>query len=60
MQSSVESILKQTLDSHGRTKEEIEKISVQIWSLFEERIKNEVSHHDVVNTYSTHLILKKS
>jgi hypothetical protein len=58
MQSSIESILKQTLEIHGRTNEEIEHIFTQFWSLFEEQIKSEVSH-DVVNTYATYLILKK-
>jgi hypothetical protein len=58
MQSSIETNLKQTLEIHSRTKEEIEQISTQIWSLFEERIKIEISH-DVVNTYATYLILKK-
>ncbi len=58
MQSGIESILKQTLENNGRSNEEINKISTQFWSLFEDKIRSQ-SHHNDVNTYATYLILKK-
>jgi hypothetical protein len=58
MQSGIDSILKQTLQIHGQTNEEIDRISTQFWCLFEEKIRNE-SHNDNVNIYATYLILKK-
>lgn len=58
MQSGIDSIFKQTLEIHHRTNEEINQISIQFWSLFEEKIKTE-KHPDNVNTYATYLILQK-
>jgi hypothetical protein len=58
MQSGIDSILKQTLKIHRKSNEEIDNISTQFWSLFEEKIRNE-SHNDNVNIYVTYLILKK-
>jgi hypothetical protein len=58
MRSGTEIILKQALQINGRSNEEIDKISIQFWSLVEEKIKDEVYHNDI-NTYVTYLILKK-
>jgi hypothetical protein len=58
MRPGTELALKQALQINGRSNEEIDKISTQFWSLYEEKVGDELYHGDV-NTYATYLILKK-
>lgn len=58
MQSAVDTTLKQTLEIHQRSPEDIQRISTEFWSLFEQRLQSDIAH-DPLNTYTTYLILKK-
>lgn len=58
MQSAVDSTLKQTLEIHKQSPEDIQRISTEFWSLFEERLLSDIAH-EPLNTYTTYLILKK-
>lgn len=59
MHSSIDMTLKETLESHQqRSPEDMQRIFTEIWSLFEEKLRLEISH-DHVHIYTTYLILKK-
>ncbi|CAF1364472.1 unnamed protein product [Didymodactylos carnosus] len=58
MRTTTELSFKQALEITGRSKEDIDKILTQFWTLYEETVRNEPFHDDV-NTYIVCLILKK-
>lgn len=58
MQSSTEPILRQILAEHQRSNEEIIHLLKQFWSLFKNKIQNEM-HPKNLHTYVTCLILQK-
>lgn len=58
MRPGTELALKQSLQINGRLNQEIDTISKQFWSLYEEKINDELYENDM-NTYATYLILKK-
>ncbi|CAF1321860.1 unnamed protein product [Rotaria magnacalcarata] len=59
MRPGTDSALKEALKLNQRTNQEVEHISTQFWSLFEEKLKLE-SYDGNINTYATYLILKKN
>ncbi len=58
MRPGTELALKHALYINGRSNQEIDKISTQFWSLYEQKVKDELYRNDL-NTYATYLILKK-
>jgi hypothetical protein len=58
MRPGTELALKQALHINGRSNQDIDKISTQFWSLYEQKVKDEFYQNDL-NTYATYLILKK-
>ncbi|CAF0979567.1 unnamed protein product [Rotaria sp. Silwood1] len=58
MRPGTDLAFQQALQTNRRSSQDIEYISTQLWSLFEEKVKTEL-YLDDINTYATYLILKK-
>lgn len=58
MKPGTDFALKNALRINQRTNQEIESISTEFWSLFEQEVQKEV-HPNHINTWTTYLVLKK-